>query len=53
MNDLENKNIIVTGATGGIGGSLVKKLAKTYKYVPINSIANGKTSKLLPLIYKI
>ena len=26
MNDLENKNIIITGASGGIGNSIVKKL---------------------------
>ena len=26
MNDLKNKNIVVTGATGGIGNSIVKKL---------------------------
>ena len=26
MNDLENKNIIVTGASGGIGNSIVEKL---------------------------
>ena len=26
MNDLKNKNIIVTGATGGIGHSIIKKL---------------------------
>ena len=26
MNDLRNKNIIVTGATGGIGNSIIKKL---------------------------
>ena len=26
MNDLKNNNIIVTGATGGIGNSIVKKL---------------------------
>ena len=25
MNDLKNKNIIVTGASGGIGGSIIKK----------------------------
>ena len=25
MKDLENKNIIVTGATGGIGNSIIKK----------------------------
>ena len=28
MNNLENKNIIVTGASGGIGSSIVKKLNK-------------------------
>ena len=27
MNDLKNKNIIVTGATGGIGNSIIKKLS--------------------------
>ena len=26
MNDLKNKNIIVTGATGGIGNSIIEKL---------------------------
>ena len=26
MNDLKNKNIIITGASGGIGNSIVKKL---------------------------
>ena len=26
MNDLKDKNIIVTGASGGIGNSIVKKL---------------------------
>ena len=26
MKDLENKNIIVTGASGGIGNSIVEKL---------------------------
>ena len=26
MNDLKNKNIIVTGATGGIGNAIVEKL---------------------------
>ena len=29
MNDLKNKNIIVTGASGGIGNSIVKKLYET------------------------
>ena len=27
MNDLKNKNIIVTGASGGIGNSIIKKLS--------------------------
>ena len=26
MNDLKNKNVIITGASGGIGNSIVKKL---------------------------
>ena len=26
MNDLKNRNIIVTGASGGIGNSIVEKL---------------------------
>ena len=26
MSNLENKNIIVTGASGGIGNSIIKKL---------------------------
>ena len=28
MKDLENKKIIVTGASGGIGNSIVKKLSE-------------------------
>ena len=43
MNDLKNKNIIVTGATGGIGNSIVKKL---YEY-GANILASGtKVDKL-------
>ena len=43
MNDLKNKNIIVTGATGGIGNSIVKKL---YEY-GANILASGtKIDKL-------
>ena len=26
MNDLKNKNVIVTGASGGIGNSIIEKL---------------------------
>ena len=29
MNSLENKNIIVTGASGGIGNAIIKKLSET------------------------
>ena len=35
--DLENKNIIVTGASGGIGNSIVEKLSKA----GANIIASG------------
>ena len=37
MNDLKNKNIIVTGASGGIGNSIVKKLYE----VGANVLASG------------
>ena len=37
MNNLENKNIIVTGASGGIGNSIVKKLNQ----VGANILASG------------
>jgi len=37
MNDLKNKNIIVTGASGGIGSSIVKKLYE----VGANVLASG------------
>ena len=37
MNNLENKNIIVTGASGGIGNSIVKKLNKA----GVNILASG------------
>ena len=43
MNDIKNKNIIVTGATGGIGNSIVKKL---YEH-GANILASGtKVDKL-------
>ena len=43
MNDLKNKNIIVTGATGGIGNSIVKKLNE----FDVNILASGsKIEKL-------
>ena len=37
MNDLKNKNIIVTGATGGIGNSIVQKLNEC----GVNILASG------------
>jgi len=37
MNDLKDKNIIVTGASGGIGNSIVKKLSKA----GVNILASG------------
>ena len=43
MNDLKNKNIIVTGATGGIGNSIVEKLDE----LGANILASGtKIEKL-------
>ena len=43
MNDLKNKNIIVTGASGGIGNSIIKKLYEA----GANILATGtKTEKL-------
>ena len=43
MNDLKNKNIIVTGATGGIGNSIIKKLHE----LEANVLASGtKVEKL-------
>ena len=37
MKDLENKNIIVTGASGGIGNSIVEKLYES----GVNILASG------------
>ena len=43
MNDLKNKNIIVTGATGGIGNSIIKKLNEH----GANILASGTKSEKL------
>ena len=43
MNDLKNKNIIVTGATGGIGNSIVKKLSD----IGANILASGTKAEKL------
>ena len=46
MSDLKDKNIIVTGASGGIGNAIVKKLSK----VGANILASGtRTEKLKEL----
>ena len=43
MNDLKDKNIIVTGASGGIGNSIVKKLSER----GANILASGTKSEKL------
>ena len=43
MKDLENKSIIVTGASGGIGNSIVEKLNKS----GANILASGTRSEKL------
>jgi len=43
MNDLREKNIIVTGATGGIGNSIIKKLNE----YGVNILASGTKSEKL------
>ena len=48
MNDLKNKNIIVTGATGGIGNSIIKKLHEN----GANVLASGTKIEKLEEIKK-
>ena len=48
MNDLKNKNIIVTGATGGIGNSIIKKLYEN----GANILASGTKIERLEEIEK-
>ena len=48
MNDLKNKNIIVTGATGGIGNSIIKKLHEN----GANILASGTKIEKLEEIKK-
>ena len=38
MNDLKNKNIIVTGATGGIGNSIVHLFLTIEKLKEVNTL---------------
>ena len=49
MNDLKNKNIIVTGASGGIGNSIVKKLYES----EANVLASGTRIEKLEELKKI
>ena len=49
MNDLKNKNIIVTGASGGIGNSIVKKLCEA----GANILASGTRIEKLEELKKI
>ena len=49
MNDIKNKNIIVTGASGGIGNSIVKKL---YEF-GANVLASGTRIEKLEELKKI
>ena len=48
MKDLKNKNIIVTGASGGIGNSIVKKLSEQGS----NILATGTRLEKLEKIKK-
>ncbi|MFL2897208.1 MAG: 3-oxoacyl-ACP reductase FabG [Candidatus Pelagibacter sp.] len=48
MNDLKNKNIIVTGATGGIGNSIIKKMYEN----GANILASGTNIEKLEKIKK-
>ncbi len=50
MKNLKNKNIIVTGATGGIGNSIIEKLNE----IGANILASGtKIEKLEEIKKKI
>ncbi len=46
MIDLKNKNIFVTGATGGIGGSIIE----TLNIAGANLIASGSNQEKLEMI---
>ena len=46
MNDLKNKNIIVTGASGGIGNSIIKKFSE----VGANILASGTRVEKLEIL---
>ena len=46
MSDLNKKNIIVTGATGGIGSSIVKKLSETGAHIMASGTKVHKLEEL-------
>ena len=48
MNDLKNNNIIVTGATGGIGNSIIEKLY----HAGANILATGTKNEKLEQLKK-
>ena len=46
MNDLKENNIIVTGATGGIGNSIIKKLYDAGANILATGTKNEKLEEL-------
>ena len=53
MSDLKNKNIIVTGASGGIGNSIVKRLYKSEANILASGTRNEKLEELKSKFSKI
>ena len=49
MEDLKNKNIIITGASGGIGNSIVEKLYETGANILASSKIVRSCMYFLPL----
>ena len=52
MIDLKNKKVLITGATGGIGGSLVKKFLSLNAEVLGTGTNNEKLEKLKKILIK-
>ena len=52
MNDLKKNNIIVTGATGGIGNSIIKKLHDAGANILATGTKNEKLEELKKKISK-
>ena len=53
MSNLENKNIIVTGASGGIGNAIIKKLNETGANILASGTRNEKLEELKKKYEKI